>query len=813
MEEKDEKEEIKEIKEKKKEEIKEEKKEEIKEEKKEEIKKEIKKEIKEEIKKENNNIINENENIIKDKNYYKEKVKVFMNINLKDPDYLNIIEKNSDSLFKYVDENTISNWENILQNEELLNIDDQINSVEKDTSFQKVIQNDCNRTRVRESILLENFKGTLENILTYYCKTKNVYYKQGLNEIYGPLLLIKYKYKQLTLSKIFSLGEALIDQFLPNYFYEKELYSLKSALGLLLILIRYHEPSVYNRLDSMEIIPEMYATNWVMTYSVGKLKLDIVYNLWNYIITINDPLFLHFYFVALIINNRELIINCDKPLLPTLISSLTITSNEELNSVIEKAKELRKQTPYSFRILADNLGFLICKNKNVKKNFEKYKPLSLPAMPIFPLEVFYITNHSEIDCPDEYCKNCRKIRNQNNLGFVVVDKLENYNKNYKCEKCQLKIEKNMKFFLLDLRILEYGLNKEENESDKTGYLPLMINVDQDELKSEEINDIISKRYINERGLFHFIFLTTSTDAFLTFEEKFYKINISEEDEKKIMFGLMEKKAEKELNFDSEKISKKQIFKLKEYDNLKKILKGLQKQNYPYVGFVYGGFDLLHKKSIEYNIELLFHNEKTCILCNEKRKNIQKGKKDNKEQKEEKKELYNQLWEHKKKIKYQNLNEAFKNPKTTSIYFGTLINYKNKKLGSEKIQLLIVLKKSEFKIELYKFLKNDIELISKSGYYGLGIDDERKDIELILIEEIRVIDVLGLNVDKKPRNVIKFLIRNYEDDTDKKKDNKIMPSFEIIIDFSSNNDSKDFIHKFKDMSEEFKKKLKKKKKNK
>ena len=134
----------------------------------------------------------------------------------------------------------------------------------------------------------------------------------------------------------------------------------------------------------------------------------------------------------------------------------------------------------------------------------------------------------------------------------------------------------MNFFLLDLRILEYGVNKEENESDKTGYLPKMINVDQEELKSEDINDIITNRYINERGKYHFIFLTTNTDAFLNFEEKFYKDNISEEDQRKIMFGLMEKKAEKELNLDIKNISKKQLFKLKEYDNLRKILKSLKK---------------------------------------------------------------------------------------------------------------------------------------------------------------------------------------------------------------------------------------------
>ena len=93
----------------------------------------------------------------------------------------------------------------------------------------------------------------------------------------------------------------------------------------------------------MEIIPEMYATNWVMTYAFGKLKLDILYNLWDYIIRINDPLFLHFYFVAMIINRRELIINCEKHLLTTLMASLTIISNDELNIIEEKAKELRNQ--------------------------------------------------------------------------------------------------------------------------------------------------------------------------------------------------------------------------------------------------------------------------------------------------------------------------------------------------------------------------------------------------------------------------------------------------------------------------------------
>ena len=124
----------------------------------------------------------------------------------------------------------------------------------------------------------------------------------------------------------------------------------------------------------------------------------------------------------------------------------------------------------------------------------------------------------------------------------------------------------------------------------------------------------------------------------------------------------------------------------------------------------------------------------------------------------------------------------------------------------------MLKLKDFKIEIYKFLKNDITLVSKNGYYGLGIDDEKKDTELILIEEIRVIDVLGLKVDKKIKNIVNFVIRDNENNTEKKKEkdkankdgkNLAFPSFDIVIDFSSSSDSKSFIHKFKEMSTEFK----------
>ena len=138
---------------------------------------------------------------------------------------------------------------------------------------------------------------------------------------------------------------------------------MQSSLGLFLILLKYHEPSVYNRLDITEIMPEMYATNSILTLMIGKLNIDLVYEYLEKLIKCQDPLIIHFILVSLFIYQREMIINCDKSYLATLMTTLTITSSEELNIIFDLALKLREQTPYSYRILVNKIGFLKKNNK------------------------------------------------------------------------------------------------------------------------------------------------------------------------------------------------------------------------------------------------------------------------------------------------------------------------------------------------------------------------------------------------------------------------------------------------------------------
>ena len=756
---------------------------------------------------------------------YEEEVKYYINLNVKTNEYNIISDENIDKIFNLITEERIIKWEsNLFRNFNYFKTitDNMIINVKKDTSFQAVVKNDAKRTRVRESFIIPDFKNILENMLTFYCKTKDVYYKQGLNEIYGPLILMKHKIKQLKLAKIYLFGELFIDKFLPNYYYEKDFCALKGSLRLFFILLKYHEPSVYNILDKNEILPEMYATNWIMTIMSGKYRLDILFEMWNYLLEYDDPLFIHFIFVSLLICKRELIINCEKILLPSLMSNLTILEKDELKKIIELADELRKKTPYSFRILAHKLGILIPKCGNIKERFDEYKPDMIQAIPIFPQELFYFSYKNKISCPDPDCINGKRlfklpIKNDNiinQLEFELIEKnndelneKDDYNR---CEKCEMKIEKKLDYIMIDLRISE---NKED-KMERDIFWKKFIELNQDELMSEDINDILAEKFREERGKYHFIFLTSTTDTFNKFESDFYKNNISRQDNLKMIYGIIEqKKIDKELDLNAGNLSKKEIYKLKEYDNLRKILKSMQNQNYPYISFIYGGYYKIHKESINLNLNLPSHNSKICEICNDNnnnRENIDNNKKE-KDREKEKKKLYKLLWEHKRKIKYKNLEQYFKDS-NIKILFGSLNEYKGKNLLFEKIQILIAILFSKYTIEIYKFDIKKQHMPNKSNYYDLGLNfEEQKDTELTILEELKIPDILGIKVDQKTKNIININIKEKNIKKGNKKEEIIKNhSYNMTIDLSSSNDAKNFFKSFTEMSIQFKRNIHKKK---
>ena len=342
---------------------------------------------------------------------------------------------------------------------------------------------------------------------------------------------------------------------------------------------------------------------------------------------------------------------------------------------------------------------------------------------------------------------------------------------------------------------------------------------------------MTNRFITERGNYHFIFLTSNTNIFSEFEKNYYMDNISEEDKKKMLFGVIkQQKIDKELKLDNamKQLNLKQIYKLKEYDNMRNTLKAMTKHNFPYIGYVFGGFEEVHSESKRFKVELLFHNKETCLLCNEKSSKFKSLKISNKvENEEEKSELYKSLWEHKKKIKYNNLDVFFKNP-NNQMHLCILKEYKNKDIEKEQIQILINELFDKFEIEIYKFDKlkqyidfeNTIQIMDKKEkkkYYDLGKDDNEDinmDLDLTLLEKVSVVDIVSINANQKS-NIVNISIRDNEkiDISDMifgmfKKGNSFNTR-KIVFDFSSDKDSRNFIASFKSLISLYKEKNKNK----
>ena len=152
-------------------------------------------------------------------------------------------KKDINKYFDEITEDKISGWENKLYESKLEIRDfsgitdaDILNEKFNDKKTKRVIKGDIERTRVQESIYLKSFKDYTYQIIIYYCNKNNISYKQGLNEIAGPFILLKYKLS-ISFSKIYSMFVCFIDKFLTNYYLETDFFCLKSSLSLINLLL------------------------------------------------------------------------------------------------------------------------------------------------------------------------------------------------------------------------------------------------------------------------------------------------------------------------------------------------------------------------------------------------------------------------------------------------------------------------------------------------------------------------------------------------------------------------------------------------
>ena len=678
-------------------------------------KKENKNDDKIDIVKNNIKLINSNLNKI-EKN---EKKEINKNMSNKIKEEIITTNQNNNNKSFNISKNKIDEWEKILcKNIQKINTINENISIK--TEENNIINDNIKKIREKELKEYPSFEKDLDLIIKNYITYNKIKYKKGLNEILAVMTLLKYKIN-LSLTEILNLSQGLIYKFLTNFYNEENtIFALKSSLSLLIILLRYHSPRIYNILEKNNIFPDMFAINWIITLFSSKLDLNLTYYLWNKLIIENDQLFIYFFLVSFLIVNGEKILSAKEKYLSKIISRLTITNIDEIDFIFNIALDLRKETPYSFRILSNKLEIYNFNSKNLENAYEKYKPNSLIAMPIFPTEIYYICYNDIVKCPDELCKNCHgnaEIKNEINENLNKENILDNNNlNNYICPHCSLKINQKCKYILLDLRILEF-------EKQKYSFLPQMLMIEQDELKSNFFIEKITERFLKDKGTYHFIFMTSGTNNFDNLEDSFYHLD-----------------TQSSTSIERKNSIKKQL-KNKESDNLKRLLINLINSNYPYISFCYGGFNYIHELSFKYRINLLNHN-KNCNLCkikNNKNKgnsllkslnNLKFWKKNNKIFESENTISRKSSITIIDTISLKDISTMIKENKFLT-YSGLLNEINGEKINNDN-EIMIILKNNEIELLKYSKISFDLEIIKIINYEDI-ISVERKNHTIINIK--------------------------------------------------------------------------------
>ena len=537
-------------------------------------------------------------------------------------------------IFDVLTENKVLGWENkLLESKnpirDFSKIDDSeiLNEKYCDPKIRRLIKGDIERTRVQECIYFPSFKDYCIQFISYYLAENKILYKQGLNEITGPFILLKYKLS-ISFTTLYKMFVCFIDKYLTNYYLETEFFSLRSSLALINLLLKYHDPKLYSLFEDSLITPDLYATSWILTLFSNKCPLDVIYHLWDKLILFDDNLILHFFIVSFLIINREIFMDSECAMIPSKLSQLHIMDIEKVDEILTQAMDLRDKTPNSFYLFSDYLEIFVYNSKYLKSCYEKYGPNKIMCMPIFPSDLFYITYKNLIGCSNENCKN-----------FLIDDKKNNKNgndKNFTTEKikikrCKLCRDKNkLQYIVLDLRNLDnFTLkDKDNNNINKSnsftpsfpGFLPKTIKISKEDLESPDYPKNILKNFSEEKNNYHFILMTSDTENYNKYENEYYKETKKRRSGSGIFFKIYKELDKDKFNELSKKKKNNNLSRsLKEFDNFKVLVERMTKEGFKYISFVYGGFENVHDFALKYNISLLDHG-KECILCKEKNKN-------------------------------------------------------------------------------------------------------------------------------------------------------------------------------------------------
>ena len=148
---------------------------------------------------------------------------------------------------------------NIYEWKQILNIEDTLSfsvSTSLDLPNQRVINSDVERTRT--GFLTQTEKNQIELLLTFYCKEYNTSYKQGMNEIVAPFIIMARD--GLPLHMVYLYFKSFLHICLPTMFADQHFKPLQAMFLLFRLLLRYFDPRLSTFFLMNHIEPELFVT-------------------------------------------------------------------------------------------------------------------------------------------------------------------------------------------------------------------------------------------------------------------------------------------------------------------------------------------------------------------------------------------------------------------------------------------------------------------------------------------------------------------------------------------------------------------------
>jgi TBC domain-containing protein kinase-like protein len=173
-------------------------------------------------------------------------------------------------------------------------IQEQYTSIDKDSegSADRQIDVDIPRCHQYNTLLASRdghrkFKRILKAWVVSHHK---LVYWQGLDSLCAPFLALNFNNEALALACL----SAFISKYLHDFFLKDNSAIMQEYLAVFSQMIAFHEPELYNHLDSIAFHPELYAIPWFLTMFTHILPLHKIYHLWDTLLLGNCsfPLFI-----------------------------------------------------------------------------------------------------------------------------------------------------------------------------------------------------------------------------------------------------------------------------------------------------------------------------------------------------------------------------------------------------------------------------------------------------------------------------------------------------------------------------------------